>query len=268
MTEDVTYPEGISADLLMAYADGQLGPEDASRVETAIAADPALAEEVDGYRLTADALTGAFDAPLDEPVPLHLEALVMGGSTSGENVTSLNAARARRTIGLPAWGQAIAACAVFGFGVAFGSAVLAPPPAADNAILVAGQLDGVSPLAQVLETRMSAEVVDLPAGQFDVVATFPTAGGVTCREFEASGGGGAVVGIACRRDETWTVEVLLHAEQGSDPQSGFQLASGFDAEVIDTVLTGLGAQMGVDADTESCLIANDWNSETCLAGGE
>jgi len=63
MTEDVIYPDGITPELLMAYADGQLGPADARRVDAAIAADPALAAEVDAYRLTADGLAGAFEMP-------------------------------------------------------------------------------------------------------------------------------------------------------------------------------------------------------------
>ena len=268
MTEDVTYPEGITPELLMAFADGQLNPEDARRVEAAMAADPALGAEVDAYRLTADHLAGAFDAPLDEPVPAHLEALVMGGTTEGENVTSLHAARARKATGLPFWGQAIAACAVFGFGAAFGSAALdSAPPSAGN-VLLAGQLDASSPIAQALETRASAEIVDIPGGRFDVVATIPVAGGATCREFETAGDAGAVVGIACRRDAGWTVELLLHAEPGSGLQEGFQLASGFDVDPIDTVLTGLGAEMGVDAETETCLIENAWNSAACGAIGE
>ncbi|MEO0712652.1 MAG: hypothetical protein AAFY37_01930 [Pseudomonadota bacterium] len=268
MTEDVIYPDGITPELLMAYADGQLGPADARRVDAAIAADPALAAEVDAYRLTADCLAGAFEAPLDKPVPAHLEALVMGGAAEGRNVTSLHAARVRITPGPSFWGQAVAACAVFAFGAAFGSAALNSPAPAAGDILVAGQLDAASPIAHALETTASAEIVDIPGGRFDVVATIPVAGGATCREFETSGDGGAVVGIACRRDGGWTVEVLLHADADAGPEDGFQLASGFDADVIDTVLTGLGADMSVDAATETCLIENGWNSAACGVTGE
>lgn len=263
MTKDVTYPEGVTPELLMAYADGQLDPADARRVDAAMVADPALAAEVEAYRLTADHLTGAFDAPMDEAVPAHLEALVMGGAPEGENVTSLHAARVGKSRGLPFWGQGIAACVVFGFGAVFGSVVFDSPTRSTGGVLVAGQLDATSPIARALETRASAEIVDIPGGRFDVVATIPVAGGATCREFETSGDAGAVVGIACRRDGGWTVELLLDAEPGASPQEGFQLASGVDADVIDTVLTGLGAEIGVDANTETCLIENGWNSAAC-----
>ena len=265
MSDEEKYPEGITPELLMAYADGALDPTETARVEAALRDHPELAAEVDDYRLTAGALGTAFDAPLSEPVPDHLAALVMDGETGGENVTSLHAGRMRRARRFPAWGQALAACAVFGVGALFGVTMLGANTAgqAEIDLLLAGRLDATHPLARALETAASAQTIEIPGGRFDAVATFPTASGVPCREFEAADKESAAVGIACRRDGGWTIELLLNAEPTSAPEGSFQLASGFDADVIDSVLDRLQAGVGLGSDDETCLIDNDWNIEAC-----
>lgn len=267
MNDEIRYPEGITPERLMAYADGALDAGETARVEAMLAAHPELAEEVAEYRQTAAALAGAFDAPLDEAVPAHLEALIMGNAATGSNVTSLHAERKRRSFGSSPWGQAIAACAVFGFGALFGSQILADgaPGPTNGPLLVAGELEAAHPFARALETSVSAQTVEIPGGRFDAVATFPTATGATCREFEATDGRGAAVGLACRRGGAWTVEVLLHAETVTAPGGGFQLASGFDGEVIDAALDRLGAGVGLAAGAEACLIENDWDADACLS---
>lgn len=268
MSDEARYPEGITTELLMAYADGALDPAETARVEAALRDHPGLAAEVDDYRLTAGALSGAFDTPLSEPVPDHLAALVMGGVAEGANVTSLNAGRMRRARLFPAWGQALAACAVFGFGALFGVTMLDAKTArpTDRGFLVAGRLDASHPIARALETSASARTIAIAGGRFDAVATFPTASGVPCREFEAAHEDGAAVGIACRRDGRWTIELLLNVEPTTAPEGGFQLASGFDGEVIGLALDSLKAGVGLGSEAETCLIENGWNIEACPGG--
>lgn len=264
MSVKTPYPDGITSETLMAYADGALEPDMIELVEAAMAAHPALAEEVDAYRRTHAALAGAFDAPMNEEVPPHLAAMVMGGAQETETVTSLHAERVRRANSVPAWGQAAAACALFAVGSIFGSTFLggdAADPAGD--LLFAGRLDAQHPVAQALEHTASAQVVALPGGRFDSVATFLTASGDICREFETSGGGGAVVGVACRSAGDWTIELLLQAEPSDSPQAGFQLASAFSADAIDAVLSDLQAGDGLSREQEACLIASGWNAGAC-----
>ena len=265
MSEQKTYPDGVTSELLMAYADGVVEPEQLDRIEAALAAHPVLAEEVDAYRKTSAALAGAFDGPLEEEAPPHLAALVMGGAEETETVTSLHAERVRRTrMTTPVWGQAAAACAVFAVGIVFGSTLLdggGVDPSSE--LLLAGRLDAGHPVAQALENTASAQVITLPGGSFDAVATFPTASGDVCREFEASGGGGAVVGVACRGAGSWTIELLLQADPADSPQAGFQLASGFNADAIDAVLSDLQAGDGLSSEDEACLISNGWNVDGC-----
>lgn len=268
MTEDVTYPKGITPELLMAYADGALPPDDVARVDAAISAFPELAEEVAAFKTTSLALKGAFDGPMDEPVPDHLAALVMGplADTDGDTVVSLQDARTKRSLYSSPFGQAIAACAVFAFGLVAGAAFLGEEssiPGENGDLLLAGRLDAGHPISQALEATASAELVSFRGGQFDAVASFMTNGNVPCREFEAADETGAVVGVACRRDDSWSVELLLAASPTGTPQSDFQLASAFDAGALDGVLNALGASQGLSASQEACLIQQGWDPEKC-----
>lgn len=269
MDETTTYPDGITPELLMAYADGALNAEDQERVETALAAHPDLADEVAAYQLTRDAVEGAFDAPMQEEVPAHLEALVLGTAgaagdtqTSGE-IISLGRERERRSWSSISWPQALAAAAAFAFGSVFGAAILggtSTAPSGENTILVAGKLAPDHPIAVALESTPSGQVVPVEGGQFDAIATYATAGGAYCREFEAAAASGAVVGVACREAPGWQVEVLLAAEPMADPQAGFQLASGFDDMALSSVLDQLGAEPGLSAAAEACLLENGFDA--------
>lgn len=258
-------PAGITEEMLMAYADDALAPDERARVERAVADHPELAEEIESYRLSRAALADAFDQPLNEPVPEHLRALVMKGprgseEQQGSEVASLAEHRARRAWYAGPWGQAIAAVFVFGFGALFGGLLMPQPAPSDGSgdLMLAARLPVAHPVAQALETAGSAETVALKGGEFHAVLTFTDASGGFCREFETRAEAGAAVGIACRRDDAWAVELLLAAEPRPDGQGGFQLASGFDEAALDTVLDRLGASAGFDRETEQCLIARDW----------
>ncbi len=58
-------------EILMAYVDSELGPEDSKEVELFLAADQGARETVERYRKTRAAID-QFAAVLDEPVPDHL----------------------------------------------------------------------------------------------------------------------------------------------------------------------------------------------------
>lgn len=268
MSNDLEFPEGITLEILMAYADGALNADDTAKVKAAIEAHPSLAEEVALFQSSRSVLDGVFDAPMHEPVPDQLSALFMepAKDIDTENVTSLHAARVKRSIYGSPIGQAIAACAVFAVGLFTGTALLDKGPSMqsnDSELLLAGRLDAKHPIAMALENTGSAKLVEFGGGQFDAVATFLTEGDVPCREFEAADTTGAMIGVACRRDDSWSVELLLAASPGVAPESGFQLASAFDSDVLDRVLNDLGASTGLSAGGEFCLIENDWDPAEC-----
>ena len=64
----------IDRETLMAYADGQLGPEDRIMVEAAIAADPDMARDVEAHQALRAQLGAHFAPILEAPLPGHLTA--------------------------------------------------------------------------------------------------------------------------------------------------------------------------------------------------
>lgn len=66
----------IDDETLMAYADGELSPLEAKRIEAAMAEDFSLAARVQRFRAVRRALKTAYDAVAAEPVPEHLRALL------------------------------------------------------------------------------------------------------------------------------------------------------------------------------------------------
>lgn len=265
MTRPYSYPEGITSEILMAYADGALPDADRARVEAALAEVPELGAEIAAYRQSLAMLDGAFDAPLREPVPAHLEALVMGHAAApGPAVVSLDAARARRASrGFPAWAQGLAACLVFGMGALLGSGATGGDPATPDTLLMAGRLAPSHPIARALETAVSAEPVSLDGGSFVAYATFVAGSGAPCREYEAFGESDAVTGLACRAGSGWQVEFLQRGNPASSPDGGYQLASSADPALLDAALLALRAGPGLAADAEACLIANGWRVSAC-----
>ena len=178
-------------ELLMAYADGELGPIDAKRVERAMAADPAIAAEVEQHRVLGARLRGAFEPVAS--VPPTVETMLREAK-----VTSLSPPASRPSVG-PKWIGAIAASLVVGLFV--GQTL--PQLTSENGIaLEAGQVVARGDVAQALNTQLaSTQAADAPVR---IGVTFRNAGGDLCRTFEQ----GAVGGIACTAGDDWRLARL------------------------------------------------------------
>lgn len=66
-------------ELIMAYADGELGEELACRVRDAVRSDDIIRQKHDVYRNTREVLAKSFGAVLTEPVPDRLKQTVRAG---------------------------------------------------------------------------------------------------------------------------------------------------------------------------------------------
>ena len=98
----------IDPDRLMAYVDGELDEAQRREVERAMAADPALRDEVDRQHRLRATLTTHYGPVTQEDVPDRLRALLGADANAafGEtNVASLAEARERRR-GWPVWANA------------------------------------------------------------------------------------------------------------------------------------------------------------------
>lgn len=208
----------IDEPTLMAFADGELPPEEAARVAAAIAADSTLAARVERMRHVRGALNATYDPVLQEPVPDRLAALLDAPAAAG--VVDLAAARARkRGFGAPAW-TAIAASMVLG--------VLVGRMAAPEALFEggAGQLTAGAALTRVLNERLAAEGAQDPTR---VGLSFRARDGAYCRTFSHESG---VSGLACREADRWAVRIAVQ-ERAS--QGGFRQASAPAPAVLEAV---------------------------------
>ena len=139
----------ITPEMLAAYADGELEPQERARVEAAIAANPALADEVAAHRALRETLSAHFAPILDRPVPDRLSALLEKPEADAGKVVDLAAARTakaerdRARLTLPRWaaGGAIAASLAIGLVVGGQLPSGAPVRSVDGHLVAGGALD-------------------------------------------------------------------------------------------------------------------------------
>jgi hypothetical protein len=229
--------------VLMAYADGELGTADAALVEAAMARDPGLARIVDGHRALRAQLAATFECVLAEPVPARLHATLHAPST-----------QARR----PRWTRrewlAMAASLVVGVALALalpqlsvrmrGAAGLAPA-------LVDADWAARGALARALDDQLSGHAV---AG-VQPGLSFRAQDGRYCRTFQVQARR-SLAGLACRDGAAWRVSTLAAASDGGAApmrQAGSALPPAVLAD-IDARIDGAS----LDADAERRARSHGW----------
>ena len=205
----------ISDDLLMAYVDGELAPEERAQVEAAMAEYPEYAARVSRQQRLRARLAAQFEPVLQEPVPDRLLAAARGVSaTPTAAVVELRAAAAargaRRPWSWPEW-TALAASLLVGVLVA---RWLPPASTGDFALTPAGAWVARGALAQALDQQLASDPA--PAGEIAVGLSFRIDGGGYCRSF-VLGRPQAQAGLACRQNGDWRLTVLSEIEA---PASG------------------------------------------------
>jgi hypothetical protein len=185
----------IEPEMLMAYADGELDPLNAKRVERAIAGDPALAQEVQRHRALRKRISDGFALVADEQIPDRLAALLKS------NVVDLPAPKTRPILTRWREAAALAACLVLGLMVGVG---VSRGPISSGA----GGLYASGPLAAALDDQVGGA-----DGAVKVAVSFRDKQGSYCRVFSAR----AADGIACRDASGWA---LRRTQQGSTTQRG------------------------------------------------
>ena len=183
---------------LMAYADGELDPLAAKRVERAIAADPALAETVEQHRALRRRLDAEFAPVLREAVPEQLSAKLQS------NVTDLAsrpapASRPRRWLG------ALALAASLVLGIVLGTqwrSAAGPVATTADGMIAAGDL----------ARRLDTQLASANAGDTRMIVSFRARDGRYCRVFSVA----ALDGLACRTADSWQ----LLQTRSSGPRDG------------------------------------------------
>lgn len=223
---------------IQAYVDGELAPEDAARVEAAVAADVMVAARVEREKRLRAKLRGAFDPVLSEPVPDRLRLLLAGDDETShgsdrkpaENVVEL---RRKPSAGIPArWRTPVVAIAasVAALAVSMWLRPGAPVQMQDGQLVARGEF------ARDLDTALAS--APAAASPTSVGLTFRDGDGRICRSFLHRDIASA--GLACRSGDRWLLPVLSRIEAGAAGEVR-QASSAIPAEVqaaVDARLQG------------------------------
>ncbi|MDP9057531.1 MAG: anti-sigma factor [Pseudomonadota bacterium] len=228
---------------IFAYIDGEIDDAERIRIETKIAADPALQAIVSEHRALAARLNGAFATLLDDPVPPKLARTAMGGA----EVIDLADARARRKprarAGPVVQWAALAATLVAGL---VGGAVLQSGPVGP-VTEQGGQLIASGKLALALDTQLASTQTATDAVRIEV--TFRNHNGAICRSFTAR----ATEGVACHDGHDWQLRGLLAHDKANTGDYRMASSSGA-AELVDALIAG----EALDQAQERAALAAHW----------
>jgi hypothetical protein len=229
----MTIEPEMLAEMLMAYADGELDPLNAKRVERAIAGDPSLARQVERHRALRQRISDSFAPVADEQVPERLTSLLKS------SVVELSAPRTRPI--LTWWREAAALAACLVLGLVIGLSVSRGPVSAG-----AGGLYASGSLASALDAQAGGA-----DGAVKVAVSFRDKQGAYCRVFSSS----TADGIACRDASGWA---LRRTQQGSPTQHGDYAQAGSPDPDLMAAAQDMMAGEPLDAKAEAAARGAGW----------
>ncbi|MFL9841125.1 anti-sigma factor [Sphingomonas sp. ST-64] len=202
----------IDPETLMAYADGELGPLEAKRVEEAINANPALGVKVDRHRALAASLRGTFAPVAHASIPTGVEAMLRESAKVVPLAPRANGRERKFWIG------AVAASLVAGF---FTGPLVT---SSSELVIEDGRTLARGEIARALDTQLASTQTDNAATRIGI--TFRDRNQHLCRSFDH----GATSGIACTSGEQWQVEWLSGG--GSGNKTEYRQAGSSSAELM------------------------------------
>lgn len=244
----------MGKDRLAAFVDGELSPEEAAAVVMHLADHPQDQAYVDDLTAANVALSRAFAAEVDEPVPDRLRHLIMGQKITA-SVLSVGLKAVMRPL------TALLAGLALGAAVAASLAVAVFLPAVDPHDLSPGPLAADFPLIPALASLPSGTAQVLEDGaEVMILATLPTPTGF-CREIEIihARNGRLEAALVCTAGAGWTVEVVL-TENYADAAAteGFGTASGNEGQSFTPFLDRIGAGAVLSLAEEAAAITRGW----------
>ncbi len=279
----------VPDEMLMAYADGELTPEESHALENLLGQDPALRARLEPFVETRTRLASVFEASLHEPVPDRLIAAI----ARSRPATKARPKPASASVGFRQLLDA-ATAALFPHGLSH--AALASVALLLCAGTVAGYFAGRSSapsaalletadanhgliatgaLAQALETIPSGTAINEQAHGASIVPvlSFPSHDNGVCREYrvthksaDPAASGTDFAGVACRTDDgQW--RVALHT-QTPKPQAavaaepGYQTATAQNVPAIDALVDTLISGDALGKADEAALMKSGWQAHS------
>lgn len=267
----------ISDELLMAFRDGELLPEQRQWVVRYIAEHPEVELRLKAFDVTGRELRTLLPNYADEPIPQRILDVLQVAPASSRKSAEPGRGIFRRWTGyfqsvrdgFHSWQPAVA---IAGAGLLVGTAAgwwLHFVPTSVSGVPFAtidrAGLAASDALRGILDTSTSSHSVPLSAsstsGSATIVLTFADKDGQICRQFELhQADGAAMSGVACRQSEqAWRVQLLAQGATGRRPTSRSAPAGMHEAPA--SVEAFVTARMSGDAlgeEDEARLIARNW----------
>lgn len=255
---------------LNAYLDGELDASARAAFEARLQAEPALQKLYEQMRAVSSEVSAQYGAPPADPPGEQLMAALKSfaaaqavepGAAGATVIPFEPRAKAVEQPGGGRWQLPLAAVIAFtmGAGAAWlalrtqGGTVQQASVAVTNGTVAEGAM-----LHRVLERVESGSAEKAGREVIRPILSFKAKDGRYCREFEAFGSDGAVVGVACRVDKGWTMEVLLSAAPPTLNETQYAPASGFNAKALDDVVSQLMEGGALDAAAEAEALKKGW----------
>lgn len=232
----------IDDETLMAFADGELDPDQSAKVQAAIDADPALQVRLRAFTETRAALKSAI-APQSSLQDTDLIARIRAASVAPPRASAQPEPAPRlpkpANFNLRPFATAIAAA----MALAVVGGIWWQSGGPDQGGMAAAQVAALNELP-------SGEARETDGGTMTVIASYRAGDGALCREYETADGHATRVAVACREGEDWAERfaVDLTADGGYQPASG-------DIPGLDDFLTSTGAGQPMTADEEAAALA-------------
>ena len=243
-----------SRETLTAYVDGELSPEEMTRVTALLAQHADLQAYVARQQALRNRLDESFSPFFAQPVPLRLQQAAQRTPLSWvANFLKAVAPWRGGFQNLLAWRVALPAGAALALGLIVGVAI---ERASQVPSMYNGQVVAQGALADALSEQLASE--DNRAGPARVGISFRDKRGQDCRTFTLDANTIATSGIACRSSGTWVIAALASAPQESNPQAPYQMAGAELPAIIRNTVNVMIAGEPFDGAAERRARARNW----------
>ena len=265
---------------LMAFVDGELEPDAATRLQKTIDANPELKQRIAVYSETREVLQKHYASRAYEPVPERLLSVITDSQQATRNswigskwqhlsASAMSIFSSQGTLA-PMAVTAVAAILFVG-GMLVGQTSAIIPNGGDRTLdqshLVSiGGVHKESHINVALEETPSGGTLELSKdskqqlGQLKLVLTFRKVDGEICRQFSISNPGRLPVSaIACRSNgNTWNIITAATERRESSSKTAFQTAAGPGGPTIAAALSELMEDVPLGLEEEKRLIQSKW----------
>jgi len=246
----------ISRETLDAYVDGELTPEEMTRVAALLAERGDLKSYVDAQIALRDRLQDSFAPLMAEPIPDRLQQTLQAGAKPSSHVMGTWRARIGEYL---SWRVAVSAAASLTFGLIIAIAIERSAPIETPFVRAAhnGQVLAQGELAGALSEQLA---VSGQRGQRARIGiSFRNKQGLDCRTFEWLGAATEANGVACHTGGDWAVAALATRVRTTNDQTEYQTAGAAMPDAIRNTVNDMISGAPFDAAAERAARAAHWS---------